>query len=88
MMPADDELSCKEVVGLVTEYLEAALLPAAQARFEEHVADCPGCQAYIQQIQQTIAMLRKLAEDPLFPETRQQLRHLFQTWKNTPASNE
>ena len=88
MIPADDELSCKEVVGLVTEYLESALLPAAQARFEEHVADCPGCQAYIQQIQQTIAMLRKLAEDPLFPETSQQLRRLFQTWKNTLHSSE
>ncbi|HLW00693.1 MAG TPA: zf-HC2 domain-containing protein [Ktedonobacterales bacterium] len=88
MMPSDDELSCQEVVGLVTEYLEAALLPTAQARFEEHIADCSGCQAYIQQIQQTIAMLRKLAEDPLFPETRQQLLHLFQTWKNMPHPSE
>jgi predicted anti-sigma-YlaC factor YlaD len=87
-MPSDDGLSCKEVVELVTEYLEAALLPAAQARFEEHVADCSDCHTYIQQIQQTIDMLRKLAEDPLFPETRQQLLHIFQTWKNTPQPDE
>lgn len=83
-----DELSCQEVVGLVTEYLEAALLPATQALFEEHVADCSGCQTYLEQIQQTIDLLRKLAEEPMFPETRQQLLHIFQTWKNTPHPGE
>jgi anti-sigma factor RsiW len=83
-----EELSCQEVVGLVTDYLEAALLPATLAQFEEHLADCPGCQTYLQQIQQTIDMLRRLAADPLFPETRQQLLELFQAWKNAPHSGE
>jgi anti-sigma factor RsiW len=79
-----DGLTCQEVVGLVTEYLESSLLPAARAQFEEHVDDCPGCHTYLQQIEQTITMLRQLAEGPMFPETRQQLLTLFQTWKNTP----
>jgi len=87
-MMTSDELSCQEVVGLVTEYLEAALLPSTQALFEEHVADCPGCQTYLEQIQQTINLLRKLADEPMFPETRQQLLHIFQTWKTTPHSGE
>ena len=82
-MMSSDALSCKEVVELVTEYLEAALLPAAQARFEEHVADCSDCQTYVQQIQQTISLLHMLAEDPLFPESREQLLQVFQTWKQT-----
>ena len=83
-----DGLTCQEVVGLVTEYLESSLLPAARAQFEEHVDDCPGCQTYLQQIEQIIAMLRQLAEGPMFPETRQQLLTLFQTWKNTPQPGE
>jgi predicted anti-sigma-YlaC factor YlaD len=87
-MMTSDGLSCKEVVALVTEYLEAALLPAAQARFEEHVADCSDCHTYVQQIQQTISMLRALAEDPLFPETKEQLLHIFQTWKQTAQPGE
>ncbi len=77
-----DELSCKEVVGLVTDYLEAALLPATRAQFEKHIADCPDCSAYFQQLQQTIGMLRALAEEPDFPESRQKLTHIFQAWKN------
>jgi predicted anti-sigma-YlaC factor YlaD len=81
-MMLSDKLSCKETVGLVTEYLEAALLPATRALFEQHLADCPGCQTYLEQIQQTISMLRQLADEPMFPETRQQLLQIFQTWKN------
>ncbi len=85
---AADELTCKEVVGLVTEYLEQTLLPAAQARLEQHLADCPGCQTYLQQIQQTIDMLRRLADEPMFPETRQQLLQVFQTWKSAPHNTD
>ncbi|HEU5367070.1 MAG TPA: hypothetical protein VFU69_01345, partial [Ktedonobacterales bacterium] len=62
--------------------------PATQARFEQHVADCPGCQTYLQQIQQTIDMLRRLADEPMFPETRQQLLQVFQTWKSAPHTGE
>jgi predicted anti-sigma-YlaC factor YlaD len=76
-----EELSCQEVVELVTDYLEQALLPDTLAKFEEHVAECPGCDTYIEQVQQTIMMLRKLAEQPVFPETRQELLEGFRKWK-------
>ncbi len=75
------ELSCKEVVGLVTDYLEQALLPQTQEQLEAHLADCPGCTTYVQQIQQTISMLRMLAEEPMFPEQRGDLLLVFERWK-------
>ena len=76
-----DELNCQEVVELVTDYLEQALLPELQAEFEKHVVECPGCDTYIEQVQQTITMLRKLAEQPMFPETKQELLEIFYNWK-------
>jgi hypothetical protein len=33
-------------------------------------------------------MLRQLAEEPMFPETRQELLHVFQTWKRGPQPGE
>ncbi len=77
----NDELNCQEVVELVTDYLEQALLPEMQAQFEAHVANCPGCDTYIEQIQQTIMILRKLAEQPIFPETKQELLKIFRSWE-------
>lgn len=77
----NDELNCQEVVELVTDYLEQALLPEMQAKFEKHVAECPGCDTYIGQVQQTIMMLRNLAEQSMFPETKQELLEIFRNWK-------
>jgi predicted anti-sigma-YlaC factor YlaD len=81
MNPAS-KLSCKEVVELVTAYLEHALLAETRAHMEAHLADCPGCRTYLLQIQQTIVMLRALSQEPVFPETKEGLLHLFEQWKN------
>ena len=77
----NNEITCKEVVELVTDYLEQTLLPEAQTRFEAHVADCPGCETYIAQVQKTIAMLRKLTEEQLFADTKEDLLEMFREWK-------
>ncbi len=75
------ELSCQEVVELVTDYLEQALLPETQSQFEEHIVKCPGCNTFLEQVQQTINMLRRLAEQQTFPETKQDLLEIFRNWK-------
>jgi anti-sigma factor RsiW len=51
-------MSCQELVELVTDYLEGALPPEDVARFEAHVAACPGCEAYLEQMRTTIAVTR------------------------------
>ena len=76
-----NQLNCQEVVELVTDYLEQALLPEMQAQFEEHIAECPGCDTYLEQVQQTIMMLRKLTEQQMFPKTKQELVEIFRNWK-------
>lgn len=76
-----NQLNCQEVVELVTDYLEQALLPEMQAQFEEHIAECPGCDTYLEQVQQTIILLRKLTEQQMFPKTKQELVEIFRNWK-------
>ena len=76
-----NQLNCQEVVELVTDYLEQALLPEMQAQFEEHIAECPGCDTYLEQVQQTIMLLRKLTEQQMFPNTKQELVEIFRNWK-------
>ena len=75
------ELTCREFVELVTDYLEGRLAPADRARFEEHVAICPGCQAYMDQMRETLAALGRLPEERLSPDARDALLGAFRGWR-------
>jgi anti-sigma factor RsiW len=74
------ELTCREFVELVTDYLEERMAPAERDRFEAHLAICPGCQAYLDQMRETIAALGRLTEERLSPDARDALLAAFRGW--------
>lgn len=57
-------LTCRELVELVTDYLEDALDPDAQRTFVAHLAECEDCLRYLAQIQQTVRLLATLEASP------------------------
>jgi predicted anti-sigma-YlaC factor YlaD len=82
-MTTTNKLVCKEVVELVTDYLEGALLPEKRVQLEEHIAGCPGCTNYIEQVRLTIGMLRSLTQESVFPETKEEMLQVFRQWKKS-----
>jgi anti-sigma factor RsiW len=74
-------MTCREFVELVTDYLEGRLPRAERERFEAHVAICPGCQAYIAQMEATLRALGRIPEDSLSPAASEELLHAFRGWK-------
>src|SRR4051812_12125459 len=80
VMP-EPELTCKELVELVTDYLEGALSPADRARFEEHLSMCTGCRNYVEQLRDTLRLVGTLTEDHLSPRVRDDLLGAFRTWR-------
>jgi anti-sigma factor RsiW len=76
-----DPLNCRELVELVTDYLEGAMPPAQRARFEAHIATCDGCAVYLRQIRETIVVLGTLPADPLSREAEDELRTGFRDWQ-------
>jgi anti-sigma factor RsiW len=76
-----DDLACKELVELVTEYLEGTLPPAEHARFEMHITACDDCTTYLDQMRLTIDALGKLTEESIEPHARDDLLRLFRDWK-------
>ena len=53
-----NEVACKQLVELVADYLDDTLTAEMRKRFEQHLAGCDGCTAYLNQTQQIIAELR------------------------------
>jgi anti-sigma factor RsiW len=74
------ELPCRELVELVTEYLEDRLTPVDRARFEAHLAACEACRAFMDQFRQTIRSLGRLPEESLSPEAKATLLAAFRNW--------
>jgi len=54
------EMTCDEVVELVTAYLEGALPPQERDRFEAHRQGCSGCETYVSQVRLTVSALGQL----------------------------
>lgn len=77
-----EDLSCQELVELVTDYFEDALAPTERARFDAHVAECPGCELYVEQMRTTITLAGASAGLESRPEVSG-LLEAFRDWKRT-----
>jgi anti-sigma factor RsiW len=73
-------MPCRELVELVTDYLENRLSPADRERFDAHLSDCEDCDAYLDQMRRTIRALGRLPEESLSTEARLALLDAFRDW--------
>jgi anti-sigma factor RsiW len=83
-MSIPSEMPCKELVEVVTEYLEGTLPPIDRQRFEDHLKDCPHCATYLDQMRRTIRTLGRLTEESLPEDAKQDLLRIFRDWKREP----
>ena len=81
-MRRDRELACKQVVELVTAYLEDSLDPADRERFEEHLVFCDGCENYLAHMRTTVRLTGRV-EQRLSAEFETKLLEAFRDW-HTP----
>jgi anti-sigma factor RsiW len=79
-MRLDQELTCQDVVELVTAYLEHALPPEERERFEMHLAGCTGCRNYLDQMRRTIETTGR-ARFELPTDLEEKLLDAFRTWR-------
>jgi len=76
----NDELTCKELVELVADYLEGALSHRDRQRFDEHLVVCDGCTSYLDSVRLTIRITGRLTEEDLLPEMERELVAAFRGW--------
>jgi anti-sigma factor RsiW len=74
--PADD-LACTEAIEIMTDYLEGALPPAEAGRLERHLATCPGCREYLEQMRSLAGSLGGLSAESIPAAMRDDLLAAF-----------
>ena len=75
------ELPCQEIVELITDYLEGAMDADLRASFEAHLAGCPHCTHYVEQIRATIRVAGTIGAEDLSPEFRAALLDAFRRFR-------
>jgi anti-sigma factor RsiW len=70
-------MDCCDLVELVTNYLEGRLPAAEVERFEAHLAICPGCDAYLEQIRSVV----RLAAEERTTELPRLVEHLLPAFR-------
>ena len=77
----DLDLACRDVVELVSDYLDESLDPPLAAAVERHLALCPACIEYVRQLRQTVRLLGGLPEETLSARARMELLAAFRGFR-------
>ena len=77
-------VSCRQIVELVTEYLDGGLEVSERLAFERHVAICPPCRGYLSQLRRVSRVAGTLSEDDVPEPLRTSLLDAFRDWKTGP----
>jgi len=75
-------MKCREVVELMTDYLEGALTAPDRERFEQHIVGCDGCRAYLQQLRLTLRAMRSVKSVPIPDRVQTELVRAFRNWRS------
>ena len=78
-IPAD--LTCKELVEVVTDYLEDRMPVSRRTLFELHLCSCTGCRVYLAQMRSVIRAAGGLAERDVPAHAKVELLQAFRAWK-------
>jgi len=78
-----EQLSCQELVELVTSYLQGALPDSERLELERHLDTCDGCRQYVEQMRTTIALTGEARPPDLTPDAEEALLTAFRDWTSS-----
>jgi len=57
-------MTCRELVEFLSAYIDGELPADVRLRFDEHLAACPECSAYLRTYRQTVKLAKDAFQDP------------------------
>ena len=85
--PDAHDITCRQAVALMTDYLDGVLSPDDRALIEAHLGECEGCAEHLRQIRITVAVTGGIGDEDLDPAAREDLMDLYRRWwRDRPAS--
>lgn len=79
-MSVGASLTCREVVELLSDYLDGELPEPERVRVEEHLAGCDGCTMVLDELRETIRLTGMLTVEQVSETQRTTLLEAFRGW--------
>jgi anti-sigma factor RsiW len=81
--------NCKEVLALLSDYVDLELPSEACGEVKKHLADCPACAEFVESLRHTIALCHAYASSTLpAPLSEGARRELESAWRRMLAARE
>lgn len=78
-----EDISCKELIELIVDYLEGNLDPEASKEFDFHIKDCIDCYAFLNTYKKTVSLSAQLPCEDIPEELRIRLTAFLEKKKGT-----
>lgn len=78
-----DEVLCREVVQVLTDYLEGALPVEDRVALEQHLLICQGCTGFLAQLRTSIALTGALHQEEVPPGVLDAVRRVHDRRQRT-----
>ena len=72
-----EPLTCRDVIGLLADYLESVFSQAQAERLEAHLAGCEPCRAYLSTYRRTRALTAETGRVAMPEEMKDRLRRIL-----------
>ena len=78
--------NCKEILALLSDYVDLELPTEACGEVESHLADCPACVEFVESLRNTIALCHAYAPSTLpAPLSERARSELASAWRRMLA---
>ena len=74
------QIACRQLLELISGYLDEALPDDTRAAVEAHLTGCDGCSAVLDEFRTTIELTGQLTEAQLTPAQRDTMLAAFRGW--------
>jgi len=74
---SQDEITCKQLTEVVTDYFEGTLPARQRQLLEEHLEVCPGCRNYIDQMRENIKLTGTVKQEEVPADVKTKLLEIF-----------
>jgi anti-sigma factor RsiW len=79
--PDAHDITCRQAVALMTDYLDGVLSQDDQALVEAHLGECEACAEHLRQLRIAVTVTGRIRDEDLDPRAREDLMDLYRRWQ-------